>query len=71
VVVLALIIFDSSLNPGDHMTPIARTFKPRNPFAVAASRRRAGSHRPGVGALRRRMQRELRRELQQERHPDT
>jgi hypothetical protein len=37
--------------------------KPRNPFAVAASRRRAGPHRPGNGALRQRARDALRREL--------
>ncbi|MGC4078492.1 MAG: hypothetical protein QM702_15925 [Rubrivivax sp.] len=43
-------------------TPAIR--KPRNPFAVAASRRRAGSHRPGNGALRQRARAAMRRELE-------
>lgn len=38
--------------------------KPRNPFAVAASRRRAGPHRPGNGALRQRARDAMRRELE-------
>jgi hypothetical protein len=37
--------------------------KPRNPFAVAPSPRRAGPHRPGAGALRQRAREALRREL--------
>lgn len=42
-------------------TPVRR--KPRNPFAVAASRRHAGPHRPGAGAMRQRARETLRREL--------
>lgn len=37
--------------------------KPRNPFAVAASRRHAGPHRPANGALRQRARDAMRREL--------
>lgn len=39
------------------------TRKPRNPFAVAARRRTAGRHGMAGGALRRQLQRDLRREL--------
>ena len=41
----------------------ARLPKPRNPFAVAARSRRAGSHRPPERALRQGARRAIRREL--------
>ena len=37
--------------------------KPRNPLVAPAQFRRAGSHRPGGGALRQQCRRVLRREL--------
>lgn len=37
--------------------------KPRNPFAPAAMRRRAGSHQPGASTRRQQAGRDLRREL--------
>lgn len=39
---------------------------PRNPFAVLAGRRAAGSHRPGSGAVRQAQRRDLHQQL---RHP--
>ncbi|MEF7615019.1 hypothetical protein V4F39_13945 [Aquincola sp. MAHUQ-54] len=42
---------------------------PRNPFATAARRRRAGVHRPGTGAVRQQARRELRRDLDSLRPP--
>jgi hypothetical protein len=45
--------------------------KPRNPLVAAAHRRLAGAHRRSGRAQRQRAARALRRELQQERHPDT
>ena len=45
-------------------TPLpARLPKPRNPFAVAARIRRAGSHRPPERASRQGARRAIRREL--------
>lgn len=41
------------------------TRKPRNPLVAMAHFRRAGSHRPHVGATRQRSRRTLRRELDQ------
>ena len=41
----------------------ARLPKPRNPFAVAARRRRAGSHRPPERASRQDARRAIRHEL--------
>ncbi len=38
--------------------------KPRNPFVMAASRRNAGSHRKGAGALRQQARRSLRLEIE-------
>lgn len=45
------------------MKLIVPSTKPRNPFAPAASRRRAGAHRAESGALRQQAQRRLRREI--------
>ncbi|MGZ5157173.1 MAG: hypothetical protein ACXWCV_13835 [Caldimonas sp.] len=42
--------------------------RPRNPWAVAARLRRAGSHRPGTGAERQRATRALRRQLNEMKH---
>jgi hypothetical protein len=42
--------------------------KPRNPLVAAARQRRAGAHRAGPGAVRQRLQSELRAELQRARH---
>ena len=44
------------------------TLKPRNPLVAAARLRRAGSHRPGRGALRQQAGHALRRELDQLKH---
>lgn len=43
--------------------------KPRNPLALAARQRRAGTHRCSASAQRQRAAQALRRELQHERHP--
>lgn len=41
--------------------------KPRNPFALAATRRTAGSHRPGAGAQRQQAKRALREDIERAR----
>jgi hypothetical protein len=45
------------------MKLIAKSPKPRNPFAAAALRRCAGSHRAGMATTRQSGQRQLRAEL--------
>lgn len=45
--------------------------RPRNPFAAAAMRRKAGAHRDSRATERQRAQRELRRELRSEHPPQT
>ena len=42
--------------------------KPRNPLAVSARLRRAGSHRPPQASQRQQVQRALRRELEHLKH---
>jgi hypothetical protein len=45
------------------------TAKPRNPFATAAHRRHAGSHRRPNGSLRRLAARDLQREIDRMKPP--
>jgi hypothetical protein len=45
------------------MKPILKTARPRNPLALAARARHAGSHRRGAGAMRRRAERAWRAEM--------
>jgi hypothetical protein len=45
-----------------------KTPKPRNPLVAPAHFRRAGSHQPGGGSMRRDGRRALRRELDQLQH---
>lgn len=47
-----------------------KTSKPRNPYAVAALRRKAGAHRPSRGALRQRDRFALRQALQHGNDPN-
>ncbi|WP_280152968.1 hypothetical protein [Piscinibacter sp. XHJ-5] len=47
------------------MTMTITPRKPRNPLVAPSHFRRAGSHRPGGGALRQQSSRALRRELDQ------
>lgn len=44
------------------------TRKPRNPLVGAGRMRRAGSHRSGLGALRQRAERALKRDLDYMKH---
>lgn len=48
---------------------IVPTLTPRNPFVVAAKRRRAGSHRPSQKAERQQHARELRQQLKKTKSP--
>lgn len=46
------------------MTSTLPISRPRNPLAMPARRRRAGSHRPGRGSMRQQARRACRRELE-------
>ena len=48
---------------------IVPTLTPRNPFVIAAKRRRAGSHRPSQKAERQQHARELRQQLKKTKSP--
>ena len=45
-----------------------KTLKPRNPLVAPSLQRRAGSHRPGTGALRQQARHALRGKIDRLRH---